>query len=332
MSDLASIRDIVQHDPIEYANDFQIGAPEFPGRLSNSTRGDIEAQASNTRTRWYSPTLETWTQQDPAGYVDDPNLYEFQRSNPARYLDPLGLAPEGGIVLPGGGFVGQNGEYRPDPAPSHQNVEDWLRDHVKAESFDGCKCSCRAIKAGLASIYTEMMRNQGLIGKWVDNRGLQIYLNEGRDTGASLGPGQMKLGSYVQPIIDGGWLASFLNGPTPGTRPYRDKVADLILNNPAAVACSGMQKLIDQWEAARSKDPKIADIRDRVDILGTLYNLGFGMSVPKPNPMSGGNSWPAADGVSRPFGDNAQMIANSAFLRNLLDSIGCHEGNEYPKK
>jgi hypothetical protein len=38
----------------------------------------------------YDPTISEWTSEDPAGYVNGPNLYEFEGDNPATRLDPNG--------------------------------------------------------------------------------------------------------------------------------------------------------------------------------------------------------------------------------------------------
>jgi hypothetical protein len=46
----------------------------------------------NFRNRWYSPTTQTWTQQDPAGYVDGANTYQLELSSPVCSVDPHGLA------------------------------------------------------------------------------------------------------------------------------------------------------------------------------------------------------------------------------------------------
>jgi RHS repeat-associated protein len=54
-------------------------------------RWDGDLQLYNFRNRWYSPTLETWTQQDPAGYADGPNRYIPLVADPTFYVDPLGL-------------------------------------------------------------------------------------------------------------------------------------------------------------------------------------------------------------------------------------------------
>lgn len=39
----------------------------------------------------YDPTLGRWIEMDPATYIDGPNMYPMERSNPVRYTDPLGL-------------------------------------------------------------------------------------------------------------------------------------------------------------------------------------------------------------------------------------------------
>jgi len=44
--------------------------------------------------RTYSPELGRFLQQDPLGYVDGMNLYEYVQSNPVNNVDPLGLEGE----------------------------------------------------------------------------------------------------------------------------------------------------------------------------------------------------------------------------------------------
>jgi RHS repeat-associated protein len=48
--------------------------------------------------RSYSPTLQRWTQIDPAGYPDGPNAYEFVGDNPINRLDPSGEAASMNMV------------------------------------------------------------------------------------------------------------------------------------------------------------------------------------------------------------------------------------------
>jgi RHS repeat-associated protein len=46
--------------------------------------------------RDYSTTLGTWTSQEPDGYVDGANTYQFAGGNPANSLDPQGESHRGG--------------------------------------------------------------------------------------------------------------------------------------------------------------------------------------------------------------------------------------------
>jgi hypothetical protein len=41
----------------------------------------------------YSSKLGRWVQQDPAGYIDGTNLYQFVASTPVNRTDPQGLGP-----------------------------------------------------------------------------------------------------------------------------------------------------------------------------------------------------------------------------------------------
>jgi RHS repeat-associated protein len=104
MSYATSTGDFVQGDPIGYADDIQAGTRAFPRRLFELAAYHAGAYAYSSRNRWYSPTLEVWTQQDPAGYVDGSSLYQFTLSNPVRLTDPRGLdsldAPFPGLGYP----------------------------------------------------------------------------------------------------------------------------------------------------------------------------------------------------------------------------------------
>jgi len=44
--------------------------------------------------RFYDPTTGRWISQDPAGYIDGPNLYAYLHNNPLNHLDRFGLATE----------------------------------------------------------------------------------------------------------------------------------------------------------------------------------------------------------------------------------------------
>jgi len=58
----------------------------FQGGRNDSSTGMIHFGF-----RDYSPTLARWVQQDPAGYINGMNLYQFLGSAPANHLDPSGL-------------------------------------------------------------------------------------------------------------------------------------------------------------------------------------------------------------------------------------------------
>ncbi len=63
----------------------------------------------SARNRNYSPSLGRWINQDPAGYINGANTYQFVMSNPVNAVDP-----EGTVTLPPG-FVGAP---PPSPPPS----------------------------------------------------------------------------------------------------------------------------------------------------------------------------------------------------------------------
>lgn len=44
--------------------------------------------------RFFDPAIGRWVSQDPAGYIDGPNLYTYLHNNPLNYLDRYGLAAE----------------------------------------------------------------------------------------------------------------------------------------------------------------------------------------------------------------------------------------------
>ena len=43
------------------------------------------------RARWYSPSLGTWISQDPAGYVNGADTYQFVMNDPVGMVDASGL-------------------------------------------------------------------------------------------------------------------------------------------------------------------------------------------------------------------------------------------------
>src|SRR6185437_5523778 len=58
----------------------------FQGMRYHFATGMLHADA-----RDYSPTLERWVQQDPAGYINGLEVYAFAKENPVIRLDPSGF-------------------------------------------------------------------------------------------------------------------------------------------------------------------------------------------------------------------------------------------------
>jgi RHS repeat-associated protein len=71
------------------------------------------------RNRNYSPSLGRWINQDPAGYINGANTYQFVMSNPVGNVDPEGLMSGSQFIqwlndtyheaVPGGEFVDATG-------------------------------------------------------------------------------------------------------------------------------------------------------------------------------------------------------------------------------
>ena len=62
--------------------------------LHQGGRYDPATTLHHFRNRDYSAELGRWVQQDPLGYVDGGNLYQYAKLNPMGYRDPSGLAAE----------------------------------------------------------------------------------------------------------------------------------------------------------------------------------------------------------------------------------------------
>jgi RHS repeat-associated protein len=72
--------------------------------LHQGGRYDSVTGLYHFRNRDYSATLGRWTRQDPAGYVDGGNLYEYVATNPLAYVDPDGnqtIGPPASASVPG---------------------------------------------------------------------------------------------------------------------------------------------------------------------------------------------------------------------------------------
>jgi len=86
------------HDP--GAEDFSVDANGqsdwMNERLFAGMQADTETNVYGlsfyfARHRFYNPHLGRWVNRDPIRYKDGMNLYQYVRSNPARYVDPFGL-------------------------------------------------------------------------------------------------------------------------------------------------------------------------------------------------------------------------------------------------
>ena len=72
------------------------GAQTTTGAPSSNRVGFTGREADGTglmyyRARYYSPTLQRFVSEDPAGFVDGPNLYSYVNNAPSVFTDPLGL-------------------------------------------------------------------------------------------------------------------------------------------------------------------------------------------------------------------------------------------------
>lgn len=75
---------------MNYGGELWSWADENWACLFQGGRYDHNSGLYNFRNRDYSPTLGRWMQQDPAGYVDGANLYEFVGDSPVDRTDPSG--------------------------------------------------------------------------------------------------------------------------------------------------------------------------------------------------------------------------------------------------
>ena len=87
--------DYTEKQPAVYLNKFLFTGREFD--ILDS--GSLKIQYN--RNRSYDYYTGRWLQQDPLGYVDGLNLYEYVKSNPSTGLDPMGnFIPIRSCILP----------------------------------------------------------------------------------------------------------------------------------------------------------------------------------------------------------------------------------------
>ena len=86
----------------------------FVGGLG--VRTDLTTGLVYMRNRWYDSTLQRFISRDPIGYAGGTNLYEYSMSNPASYVDVMGLV--GGSPFYGDGAqYGAGGQIIPNRGP-----------------------------------------------------------------------------------------------------------------------------------------------------------------------------------------------------------------------
>jgi RHS repeat-associated protein len=137
----------------------------------------------NFRNRDLNPTTGTWMEQDPAGYIDSANLYQFVDGSPAAGADPMGL--DGSVVPanPGQGFFG---------IPSHPMVP-VTPEQMRPPATQPASDQIQQAEQRLQQERQELARLQALLNSakngWVDlGAGVRIHCVNGTIQGVSVVP------------------------------------------------------------------------------------------------------------------------------------------------
>lgn len=99
--------------------------------LHQGGRLDTSAGLYEFRHREYDPTLGTWVQQDPAGYADELNLYQYGSNNPIELLDYDGTEALSSLGLVGTYFGGEKGVSLLDIKWKYKGDTGYIVQHVK---------------------------------------------------------------------------------------------------------------------------------------------------------------------------------------------------------
>lgn len=75
----------------------------------------------------FSPTLGRFLERDPEEYVDGLNAYEYERSNPLKYVDPMGTQARRPATLPGAEYQGKNGKWVVNSDRVHDDPDEVAR-------------------------------------------------------------------------------------------------------------------------------------------------------------------------------------------------------------
>ena len=99
------------------------------------------------RNRYYDYYTGRWLTQDPLGYVDGMNLYEYANCNPTLRGDPYGYCSSGSYSLSGVKYSVKTSGFCPPftKAAAKSKIKKLLKKHKK-KSFDTCppgeECKC----------------------------------------------------------------------------------------------------------------------------------------------------------------------------------------------
>jgi RHS repeat-associated protein len=201
------------HTFVQFLQDHGLIATADSPRLSQPTRENSAStrdsastpvqKAYSSRNRWYSPTLETWTQQDPAGYFDGANLYQSVGSNPSSLIDPSGLLkgsanfPTGTlqwqlIPSPNGSSVGATITFTPNQGACNCRDISFVQ-VIHQNSVDGV--THYGPGSDLHLDYWDQLTTDG--GSWVDHLHIPEFGAGGDEKDPFYGAQQLRNGIWV---------------------------------------------------------------------------------------------------------------------------------------
>jgi len=168
---------------------------------------DATAQLDYFPFRYYSPSVARWMTRDPLGLSQGPNLYAYVYSNPARYVDPLGLGPWAWIIT---------GEWNPDPDvfnAANEAFFEWsLRE--ECEDFNNCWSRCmsqseiRGLGFGLTTIIAVGVSGAEMYG-YVSSMSMAANgYNSALDVVYAANTGVYDVASVSQAIVEANYAAS----------------------------------------------------------------------------------------------------------------------------
>jgi hypothetical protein len=252
---------------------------------------------------YYDPRSGKWLTTDPLGEQAGPNTTAFCNNDPVNNIDPLGLLSE----------------------DTSLNILSNLASRI-SEAARLFRVPPRYIAA---TMYAELRFNAKIVDQIQQSRMLRDYVMQ--DGIGSIGPAQMKpyvavdierfLHNSQSPFYLGKEFETALPLTSPIGTSWKeiDKTARNNLwerlTGPEEVfyVAAQLRMFAVRWQTARERQLQLGvglegptTIANRVDVLATLYNLGFPGFAPKPNPKSNN------------FGINAMQFYNSDKLLNLL--------------